>query len=57
MLNNIKEEYRKCVDDPVYFAEHHCYILKENGNKSRMKLTNAQKEYLRKLSCKYKEMD
>ena len=57
MLNNVKEEYRKCVDDPVYFVEQYCYISTKNGNNSRMKLINAQKEYMRKLSSKHKEMD
>ena len=42
MLNNIKEEYIKCIEDPIYFIEH--YILVNNEH---IVLKDYQKKLLK----------
>ena len=41
----MNKEYRKCINDPVYFIEHYYIILTNTGNK-QIKLNDAQKLFL-----------
>lgn len=43
----MNKEYRKCIDDPVYFIEHYC-VITNKGNK-QIKLNEAQKNILIKI--------
>lgn len=36
------DEYKKCLEDPIYFIEHYCLI---NGNP--IKLNNSQKKFIK----------
>ena len=48
----MNKEYRKCINDPVYFMEHYCIILSNKGNK-QIKLNEAQKLFINKFLIKY----
>lgn len=47
----MNKEYRKCIDDPVYFIEHYC-VITNKGNK-QIKLNDAQKIVINKFLTKY----
>lgn len=38
------DEYKKCLEDPVYFIEHYCLV-----NGQPIKLKNCQKKHLKYL--------
>lgn len=42
----MNKEYRKCIDNLVYFIEHYC-VITNKGNK-QIKLNEAQKIFLSK---------
>ena len=48
----MNKEYRKCIDDPVYFIEHYCIILSNKINK-QIKLNDVQKLFINKFLTKY----
>ena len=51
ILGKMNKEYRKCIDDPVYFIEHYC-VITNKGNK-QIKLNDVQKLFINKFLTKY----
>lgn len=46
---NIEEEYKKCLNNPLYFYENYVIIRDKDGNKLPRELTSAQEKVLEKL--------
>ena len=46
MLNNIKEEYIKCLEDPFYFIKKYC-VFKDKRTGKLLNLNITRKQYER----------
>lgn len=45
----IQEEYKKCLNNPLYFYENYVIIRDSEGNKLPRTLTPAQEQVVKKL--------
>jgi hypothetical protein len=49
MEDDLNKEYKKCLNNPLYFYENYVIIRDSEGNKLPRTLTPAQEQVLKKL--------
>lgn len=49
MEDDLNKEYKKCLNNPLYFYENYVIIRDSEGNKLPRTLTPAQEKVLKKL--------